>query len=142
MVWLRVRTGRREIAECRFAVREMQPHETAGGVIDVDEQRAGRRTLLEPAVITAVDLNQFTDAGAAIAWLIDLWWPQLARHPQARRNHELPNSFLGEHDAVQLCQFLGCQRRAKIRIAIADQRERRIDQIGRQLVVAGPATAS
>lgn len=37
------------------------------GVVDKDQQRAGRRPVLEPGMITAIDLHQLAQARAAIA---------------------------------------------------------------------------
>jgi hypothetical protein len=57
-----VSPGRFEIAEGRFRVGEMQDHEPAGRVVDVDQQRAGWRAVFKPAMVAAIDLDQFADA--------------------------------------------------------------------------------
>jgi hypothetical protein len=56
---LDIRARRLEVTERRFACREMQRHQPAGRIVDIHQQRAGRRTVLEPAVIAAIDLHQF-----------------------------------------------------------------------------------
>jgi len=50
----------------------------------IHQQRAGRRTVLEPAVIAAIDLHQFAETCAPGARLVDLRWALPARHPETR----------------------------------------------------------
>src|SRR4029453_14346722 len=78
---LDVRARGLEVAESRLAAREMQQHQPAGGVVDVHQQRALWRARLEPAMLAAVDLNQFTQTRTARARLIDLGRALPARHP-------------------------------------------------------------
>jgi hypothetical protein len=40
----------------------MQVHEPAGGIINVHRQRTDRRPAFKPAVVAAIDLDQFADA--------------------------------------------------------------------------------
>jgi hypothetical protein len=42
-------------------------HQSAGGVIDEHQKRAGRRPIFEPAMVRAVDLDQFAEMLAACA---------------------------------------------------------------------------
>ena len=74
--WLAVRLdvlGRRlEITEGGFRRGEVQGHQLAGGVINKHQQRARRRTVLEPATIAATDLDQLALARAPIPRLVDL----------------------------------------------------------------------
>ena len=51
-----------EIVEGRLGVGEAQLHQTTGGIVDVNQQRAPGPTVLEPVVIGAVDLDQLTVA--------------------------------------------------------------------------------
>src|ERR1700680_2404112 len=46
-------------------------HQSAGGVIDEHQKRAGRRPIFEPAMVRAVDLDQFAEMLAAIPRLLD-----------------------------------------------------------------------
>ena len=61
-----------EIAEGRFCIREVQVHQPTGSVINIDQQRATRATILGPGMAAAVDLDEFADALTPIAGLIDL----------------------------------------------------------------------
>jgi hypothetical protein len=49
----------------------VQLHQPARGVVDEHQQRAADITLLEPGVVAAVDLDQFAQAGAAVARLVN-----------------------------------------------------------------------
>ena len=60
---------------------EEQLHDSAGGIVNVDQQCARRRALLEPAVIATIDRGQLATAGTAIPWLIDLGRPLFGRNP-------------------------------------------------------------
>src|SRR5438034_1204780 len=57
-VTLEVAPGRVEVIERGLGVREAELHEAAGGVVDVDQQRAARATILEPGVLAAIELDQ------------------------------------------------------------------------------------
>jgi hypothetical protein len=57
-----VPTGGVEIVEGRFRVTEVKLHEPAGGVINVDKQRATSSSLFEPLMVAAIDLNELTRA--------------------------------------------------------------------------------
>jgi len=48
---LEVLAGRLEIVEGRFRLDELQMHQAAGGVVDVDQQGALRTAVLEPPVL-------------------------------------------------------------------------------------------
>jgi hypothetical protein len=91
---LEVVPGRLEIAEGRLGRGEVQGHQAAGRIVDEHQQRAGRRALLEPAVIAAIDLDQLAQARTAVPRLVDLGRALLARNPQAGVDHQVANSFL------------------------------------------------
>jgi hypothetical protein len=115
----------------------VQLHQPAGGVVDEHQQGARRRSLLEPGVITAIDLDQLTQAVAAVAWLMNLGSALPARRPQARRHHQRPHSFLAEDDPMALLQLLGCQGRTKVGVALANDRDGTTGNARSQLVIAG-----
>src|SRR3984893_2482381 len=46
-------------------------HQSAGGVIDEHQKRAGRRPIFEPAMVRAVDLDQLAKMLTTIARLLD-----------------------------------------------------------------------
>src|SRR5512133_3134000 len=118
----------------------MQVHEPAGGVVDVDQERAGGRPILEPAVVAAIDLDQFAHTRAPVAWLVNRRWTVLAGYPQASFSHELAHRFLGQRDAVPLKQLLASQRRPKVRIAIVDDCQRDLGHAVIKLPMPGLAT--
>jgi hypothetical protein len=93
-VRLKVAPHRHEVAEGRFARGEVQGHQPAGRVIHIHQQRTGRRPVLEPAMIAAVDLHQFIETRAPGARLVDLRWALFAWHPQAGFGHQVPHGFL------------------------------------------------
>src|SRR5229473_2030381 len=111
-----IRARRLEVAEGRFARREMQRHQSAGGVIDIHQQRTGRRALLEPRMVTAVDLDQLAQTRAPGAWLVDLRRALPARNPQAGFSHQAPHGFLRQTDAVAFAQLLARQRWTEVRV--------------------------
>ena len=52
-----------------------------GRIVHKYDGRARWRSLFKPAVITAINLDQLTKAGAAITRLLDPGWSLPARHP-------------------------------------------------------------
>ncbi len=88
-------TGGLEVAEGRFATGERQVHQATGGAVDVDQEGARRRTILEPAMIAAINLDQLAEASSAITWLVHLRRSCPTRRPQAGIHHDAPNRFLG-----------------------------------------------
>lgn len=118
---LQVGAGGGEVAEGRFGFGEMQVHQLAGCIINEDQQRAGRSTILEPAMIAAIDLDQFAATGTPVAWLIDLGRPLLARYPHAGINHDPSYRFFGQLKAVALDQFFLGQSWTKVAIVPSNQ---------------------
>ncbi len=110
---------------------EAQFHDPAGGIVDIDQQRAGWRALLKPAVIAAVNLDQFAIAGAPVTRLVDLRRALFAWHPQSGHRHQPANRFLGQRQPMTLAQLLGGQGRAKVGVMLADQVKRCGLTIGR-----------
>src|ERR1700679_867341 len=77
-----------EILMCRFKISkrrlgadEQHDHQSARGVVNVDQRRARRRSVLKPTMIAAVDLDEFAKASSATPWLLDLRRPKSPRHP-------------------------------------------------------------
>src|SRR5690606_38522147 len=60
-----------KIAHRRFVLDKAQGHQFAGGIIDKDQQRAARRTPLEPVMGRSVDLNEFASARSTCAQRMD-----------------------------------------------------------------------
>jgi len=79
-----------EVVEGRFRLDELQVHQAAGGVVDIDQQRALRTAVLKPPVLGAVDLHKLTQAIASSAGLMDALQPVLPPNPKAGLDHPLP----------------------------------------------------
>ncbi len=118
----------------------MQAHQPARRVVDVHQQRTRRRAFLEPAMVAAVDLDQLAQTCAPRTRLVDLRWTLPARYPQARVRHQPSDRFPGQANAVALVQLLAGQRRAKVGIALTDDRQRPLGQILVQTPVTLAAT--
>src|SRR5262249_56010330 len=59
---LQIGTGRMEIGKSRLALDKLHMHQSAGRVVDKHQQRALWSAVLEPPMLTAVDLHQFANA--------------------------------------------------------------------------------
>ena len=113
-------------------------HERAGGVVDEDEERAGRSAIFEPGVIRHVDLDQLARAFPPQARLVKR--PTLlARQPQPVMQHPLAQGLARDLQPVIRGQLLGGQRRAEIRVALPDERQRVVPDGRIDAVVRGPA---
>src|SRR5438105_8082602 len=66
---LQIGPRRLEIIERRLRLHELQMHQPARRVVDVDQQRALRSARLEPPMVRAVDLDQFANAIPTVALL-------------------------------------------------------------------------
>src|SRR5437868_2531552 len=79
---LEILAGRLEVVEGRFRLDELQMHQAAGGVVDIDEQRALRTAALEPPMLGAVELYEFTEAIAPRPRLVDALEPVFSPNPR------------------------------------------------------------
>ena len=93
----------------RFRLDELQMHQAAGGVVDIDEQRALRTAALEPPMLGAVELYEFTEAIAPRPRLVDALEPVFSPNPKAGPDHPLPQCLDPKVQAMQLAQLLGRQ---------------------------------
>jgi hypothetical protein len=139
-VAINVAPRRFKVREGRFGRHEPQLHQLAGGVVNIDQQRARRRAVFEPPMIAAVDLDQLAIAGPAMARLVDLRRAQLARYPEAGVDHDPAHRLLGQLDAMALAQLLAGQRGTEVGVAVPDQAACARFQSRWQLPV--PATAA
>ena len=115
---------RLEIAERRLGRREMQRHQPASRIVNEHQQRAGRRTFLEPAVIAAVNLDQFTQTRTTVSGLVNLGWTIPARNPQTCGHHQRTHRLHRQTDAVTFPKLLARQGRPEIRVALTNDRQR------------------
>jgi hypothetical protein len=103
---------RTEVGVRVLAGHEAQLHELACGVIDEDRQRTGIATLLEPAMIAPIDLDDLTVALASKSGLVKA--PALlTRQPQPILDHPCPQRLAAYLDVMLGEQDFGCQRRPK-----------------------------
>jgi hypothetical protein len=96
---------------------KVQMHQATGGVVNINQQGTSRCAVLKPAVVAAVDLDQFADTVTPVARLIDRRRTQRPGNPQASFAHELAHRFLAKDDPMDLAQLLACQRRSKVGIS-------------------------
>ena len=74
-----------KVRERRLSAREQDDHQSARRIIDIHQRRARRCPVLEPVMVTAINLDQFTQTCASRSRLLNLWRSQLARQPQPAR---------------------------------------------------------
>src|SRR5450759_2786510 len=67
---LKISSCRCKIIEGALALDELQMHQPAGRIVNVDEQGALRPTGFEPPVLRAIDLDQFTHTIATMPRLV------------------------------------------------------------------------
>jgi hypothetical protein len=136
-VCLEILAGCLEVVEGRFRLDELQMHQAAGGVVDIDKQRALRTAVLEPPVLGTVDLHQFTEAIAPSAGLMDALQPVFPANPNTGADHPLPQGLDAEIETMKLGQLLGRQGRAKIGVALTDDGQHSLAEHRTQCSVAG-----
>ena len=95
-----------EISEGRLALDKLQMHQSAGRVVDKHQQSALWSAVLEPPMLTAVDLHQLANAVAPRPRLVDPF-ALLAIAPQPGFDHPQPQGLPTEHDPMNLPQLLG-----------------------------------
>jgi len=83
---LQIGAGGMEIGESRLAFDKLEMHQPARRIVDKHQQRALWAAVLEPPVLAPVDLHQFADALAPVAWLVDTLAPLLAVGPNPGRD--------------------------------------------------------
>jgi hypothetical protein len=92
---------------------EPQFHQRAGGVVDEDERGAGIASILKPAMIRPVDLDQFAKAFPAQARLVE--GPALfARQPDTIFLHPFAQCLTRHFEPVVLVKHLGRQCRPEL----------------------------
>jgi len=136
---LEILAGRLEVVEGRFRLDELQMHQAAGGVVDIDEQRALRTAILEPPMLGTVDLHQLTQTITPCPRLVDALQSVFSPNPKTGTDHPLPQRLDAEVQAMKLRQLLRRQGRTKIRVAFAHNGQHRLTKYRTQCSVAGPA---
>jgi len=100
-------------------VREAELHEAAGGVVDADQQRAARATVLEPGVLAAIDLDELTEAGPALPRRIAPAGALGPRDPKTGGTHPTAQHLDGQDEGVLLGELLLGERGAEVAVARA-----------------------
>jgi hypothetical protein len=137
---LEILAGRLEVVEGRFRLDELQMHQAAGGVVDIDQQRALRTAALEPPMFGTVDLHQLTQTITPCPRLMDALQSVFSPKPKAGADHPLPQCLDPKVQAMKLAQLLGRQGRTKIGIALPHDSQHGLAEHRTQSPVAGPAT--
>ena len=114
-------------------------HQPAGRIVDEHQQGALRPAILEPPVLAAVDLDQFADALAPRARLMNPLLPLLAIKPQPVGDHPLPQGLAGDRKTALGGELLGSQGRAEIGIVVAHDPQCRCTHRRCRPAVARPA---
>jgi hypothetical protein len=138
-VSLKIPPQRFEVARRALARNEPELHQPAGRVVYEDQQRAGLAALLEPAVLGAIDLDQFAQALPPEPRLVE-GAPLLARQPQSVGNHPPTQGLPANLDAVLFKQHLSRKRRAEVSVLRLYQLDRILPHAWVHLPVRGPAT--
>ena len=123
---LDVGSGRPEIVEGALALDELQMHQPARRIVDVDEEGALRSPGLEPPVFRAINLDQLAKAVPTVAGLMNLPCTLAPRGPKPGLDHPLAQRLLGEKYLVFLGELLRRKGRAKVVIALAGRWTERI----------------
>src|SRR6201987_95762 len=137
---LEILAGRLEVVEGRFRLDELQMHQAAGGVVDIDQQRALRTAVLEPPMFGAVDLHQLTKTITPCPRLVDALQSVFSPNPKGGADHPLPQCLDPKVQAMKLAQLLGRQGLTKIGIALAHDGQHGLAEHRTQSSIAGPAT--
>src|SRR5438876_834564 len=119
---------------------EAQLHGAAGGVVDVDQQRAARATILEPGVLAAIELDELAEAGPALPRRIAPAGALGPRDPQAGGTHPAAQRLDGQDEGVLLGELLVGERGPEVGVALADEGQGAL--LGRGREPAGARTTA
>lgn len=94
-----IHLGSLKVREGALARHKPQQHQTACGIIDKNEEGALWPAILEPPVLTAIDLDQFAKTIAAMARLVYPLGPIAPAGPDLVIDHPLPERLDLQHTA-------------------------------------------
>ena len=144
--WLAMRleifARRLKVVEGRFRLDELQVHQAAGGIVDIDEQGGLRPAILKPPMLGTVDLYQLSQTIASQPRLVDALQPVFPPNPKTGADHPLPQRLDAEIQAMNLGQLLGRQGRTKIGVTLTHDGQHGLAKHRTKSPVAGPATLS
>jgi len=115
-----------KVAEGRLGIREVQVHQPARGVINEDQQGAGRPPVFKPAMVAAINLDEFADTMPPVPRLVHGRRAQPARNSGPDVHHEPAHRLLGQMDAMQFMQLLASQGWPEIGVPFPDDVQRRV----------------
>src|SRR5215212_6703774 len=124
-VLLQIALRRLEIVKGALGGDEAKKQEEAGGIVQEHQKRARRRPILKPAVLAAVDLDQFTQAIPAMPRLMHSSHPVLAPDPQAVGDHPLAQGLDPDPQAMTFCKLLGRQCWTEVSIVLPHEPQNR-----------------
>lgn len=133
----KVALQRLEVRERALGGDEARLHQGARGVVDEDQQRAGRGAVLEPAVLGAVDLDQLAHALAAQPRAMEPTTLR-PREPKPVRRHPRPERLPRHLETVLLRQLLSRKRRAEVGVALAHEHQGVVPHAVADAVVGRP----
>ena len=120
-----------------FRRHEAQRHQAAGGIVHEHQKRAGRATILKPAVLAAIDLDQLAQVLAAMPRLVKA----LAlgpRQPEPSLDHPGAQCLARHPQSVALLELLSRQGWAEICIMLPHKGQNRRSEYPSVTVVARP----
>jgi hypothetical protein len=85
---------RRHVTQRAFLRHEVQRREAIAGIVDEHDEATARPPLLEPGVVTAVDLDELTEARAALAQEMQPGLGTAMGAPELGLEHQLAHRFL------------------------------------------------
>jgi hypothetical protein len=113
---LKIFMSRFKIRKRRLGAYEQHHHQSARGIVNVDQCRARRSSILKPPMIAAVDLDQFAKASPATPGLLNLWRPKSPRQPQSAGDHQRSHGLNRQVHAMAFSELLSRQCWSKIRV--------------------------
>jgi hypothetical protein len=111
---IEILVGCLEIRERRLNPDKQHHHQTTRRIVYVDQRCARWSSILKPAMIASIDLDQLAEARAAAPGLLNLRRTKSSRNPQTAGDHEGSDGLDRQIHAVALSELLGRQCRPKI----------------------------
>lgn len=93
------------VIKSRFTLAEAQVHQTAGRIIDVNQQTAFWCAAFEPVMVRAVDLDKFAKTIPPLTWLIYPGLTASVRDPESVSSHPASQRLNGDSDPVTLLEL-------------------------------------
>lgn len=121
-VLFHVRPPEREDRHDALVGRELRVGDPAGGVINSSKEAAGRRSLLKPRMVGAIELHHLAKGflpgtpGAVLAVCATR-----TGLPEASADHDLPDGFPAETHSMALQKLLGREGRLEVSVVPAEK---------------------